>query len=514
MSDISTRIAALSPEKRKLLLQRLNPKKEIQTQSRESNIFPLSFSQQRLWFLDRLQPGNTAFNIFQPVRLMGKLDVAALEQSFKEVVKRHEILRTTFTLVEGQPSQIIHLNDTFNVLVIDLQQLTPERREIEAIALAQKESQYSFNLAKGSLIRVTLLKLSETEHILLLTLHHIVADGWSIGVLIREIKALYEAFSKGNSSPLPDLPIQYADFAVWQRNWLQGEQLKAQLAYWKQQLNDISILELPRDRDRPKVQTYCGARESLCLDKYLTKKLKNLYKTEGITLFMVLLAAFQTLLHWYARQEDIVIGTDIANRNQPEVLGSIGFFVNQLVLRTNFAGNPTFAELLLRVREMTLDAYTHQDVPFDILVDALKPKRELNRSPFFQVKFILENTPTSSLELMGLTATHLNVTKKTTQLDLLLELAETEKGIVGALEYNTDLFDATTIRSMAKHYDALLSEIAINPQIELNELLKLLTKNDEQNRLIQQQKRKETFQQKLTQVKRKVVRATTTQEAE
>lgn len=505
MSDISTRIAALSPEKRKLLLQRLNPKKEIKSQSRESGIFPLSFAQQRLWFLDRLQQGNNAFNIFQPVRLTGKLDVAALEQSFKEVVKRHEILRTNFALVEGQTSQIIHSSDTFNVSIIDLQQLSPDRIEIEAIALAQKESQYSFNLAKESLIRVTLLKLSETEHKLLLTLHHIVADGWSIGVLIREIKALYEAFSKGNPSPLPDLPIQYADFAVWQRNWLQGEQLEAQLAYWKQQLNDISILELPCDRDRPKVQTYCGARESLFIDESLTHKLKNLNKTKGITLFMVLLAALQTLLHWYAKQDDIVVGTDIANRNQPEVLGLIGFFVNQLVLRTNFAGNPTFAELLLRVREMTLDAYTHQDIPFNTLVDALKPKRELNRSPFFQVKFILENTPTSSLKLKGVTATHLNINKKTTQLDLLLELAETEKGIDGALEYNTDLFDATTIRAIAKQYKTLLSEIAINPQIALNELLELLTENNKQNQLIQQQKRKEIFQQKLTQVKRKVI---------
>ena len=511
MSDLSQKIAALTPGKRQLLLQKLHNKKgevllrsQIVPQSRESNSFPLSFAQQRLWFLDQLQPGHSAYNIFQSMRLVGWLNVGVLEQSFQEVVKRHEVLRTTFTTVDGQSIQVIAPTPTFRLLLVDLQQLPKDKREVEVLRLAHEEAQYSFNLAKGPLLRVTLLRQSETDHVLLLTMHHIISDGWSIGVLICEIAALYEAFSLGKPSPLLQLSIQYADFAVWQRQWLQGEQLETQAAYWKKQLGDsLPTLELPTDRPRPRIQTFSGARETLILPKTLSEKLKALNQRQGITLFMILLAAFGTLLSWYTGQEDIIVGTDIANRNQAETKRLIGFFANQLVLRTDLSGNPTFLELLERVREMTLEAYAHQDLPFDKLVDALNPKRELNRSPLFQVKLVLENTQTPSLELPNLTISSLKVENKTVQFDLLLELNETEKGLFGVWEYNTDLFDTATIVQMSRNFEILLGKISTHPEAKLNELKTILSEADKQQNLVQEQAYQNTIQQKLMNAKRR-----------
>ncbi|BAZ54095.1 condensation domain-containing protein [Nostoc sp. NIES-4103] len=517
MSDLSQRIASLSPEKLKLLAQKLNQKKgdvlsktPIIPQNRESNTFPLSFAQQRLWFLDQLEPGNPAFNICQFMRLSGKLNVAALEQSFQEIVKRHEALRTTFTIVDGQPLQVISPASVFTLQVVNLQELPLDKREAEVLHLANQETQQSFDLTKDCLLRVTLLQLSQTEHILLLSMHHIAADAWSIGVLIGEITTLYENFSRGYSLPLPELPIQYADFAVWQRQWLQREQLEAQLAYWKQQLGgQLPVLELPTDMPRPTVQTFNGARQSIVLSKTFSEQLKALYQREGITLFMILLAGFKTLLYWYTGQEDIVIGTDIANRNQPEIRELIGFFVNQLVLRTNLSGNPSFRELLERVREVTLDAYAHQDLPFDKLVDALNPVRHMARSPLFQVKLILENTQTPSLQLSNLTIEPLDFEKKTTQLDLLWEIAETEQGIVAALEYNTDLFYGTTIARMLKHFETVLNQVVAKPTVKLNELIELLTTAEQQQEIMHNKKTKDGYKLKLKKVRRQVINTTT-----
>ncbi|NMF61950.1 condensation domain-containing protein [Brasilonema octagenarum] len=511
MSDLSQKIAALSPEKLKLLAQRLSKKQgdivsqtQIKCQSRQTNSFPLSFAQQRLWFLDQLQPGHSAYNIFQSMRLTGWLNVTALELSFNEVIRRHEILRTTFTTVDGQAIQVIAPSLSFRLPVIDLQKLPKDKREAEVLRLAHEEAQQSFDLANGSLLRVTLLRQTETEHALLLTMHHIISDGWSIGVLIREIAALYKAFSLGKPSLLPELSIQYADFAVWQRQWLQGEQLETQLAYWKQQLGGkLPVLELPTDRPRPTIQTFSGARESLALPKTLSEKLKALNQRQGITLFMVLLAAFGTLLSWYRGQEDIVVGTDIANRNQAETKGLIGFFANQLVLRTDLSGNPTFLKLLERVREITLEAYAHQDLPFDKLVDALNPKRELNRSPLFQVKLVLENTQTPSLKLPDLTISPLKVENKTVQFDLLLELNETEQGLFGIWEYNTDLFDTVSIVQMSRNFEALLGRIATHPEAKLSELKTILSEADKQQNLAQEQTYESTIQKKLMNVKRR-----------
>jgi hypothetical protein len=519
MTDLAKRIAALSPEKRNLLLQKLNNQKEsvfshtqIKPQNRESNTFPLSFAQQRLWFLDQLQPGNTAFNICQFMRLSGWLNVAALEQSFEEVVKRHEALRTTFTIVDGQPLQVISPASVFNLQVINLPELPLEKKEAEVLHLAHQETQKSFDLTKDCLLRVALLQLSETEHILLLSIHHIAADAWSIGVLIREITTLYENFSRGYPSPLPELQIQYVDFAVWQHQWLQGEKLETLLSYWQQQLGgQLPVLELPTDMPRPTLQTFNGARQCLVLSKTFSEQLKALYQREGITLFMILLAAFKTLLYWYTGQEEIIIGTDIANRNQPEIRELIGFFVNQLVLRTNLSGNLSFRELLEKVREVTLEAYSHQDLPFNKLVDALNPVRQ-TRPPLFQVKLILENTQSPSLQLSGLKIKPLQVEKKKTQLDLLWEIVETEQGIVAVLEYNTDLFYSNTIARMLEHFETLLKHVVTKPSVKLNELIENLIAIDKQQASIQNKKRKEELKFKLKQVKRLVVDTTTVNE--
>ncbi|MEH2128457.1 condensation domain-containing protein [Nostoc sp.] len=514
MSDLSQRIAGLSPEKLQLLAQRLHKKKDnvfsqpqIVRKSRESNLFPLSFAQQRLWFIEQLQPGNSAYNISQPMRLVGCLNVAALEQSFNEVVRRHEVLRTTFTVVDGQPLQVIAPSLSFKLPVVNLQKLSQEQRETDILRLASEEARQPFDLTKGPLLRVTLLQLAAAEYALLLTMHHIVADGWAIGVLIHEIATLYEAFSHGKPSPFSELSIQYADFAVWQRQWLQGERLETQLAYWQKQLGGkLPVLELPSNHPRSPIQTFSGAREALVLPKTLSEKLKALNQRQGITLFMILLAAFQTLLHWYTDQEDIVVGTDIANRNQAETKELIGFFVNQLVLRTDLSGNPTFVELLERVREMTLEAYAHQDLPFDKLVDVLNPKRELNRTPLFQVKIVLENTQTPSLQLPGLSIKSLKVENKTVQFDLLLELNETEQGLFGVWEYNTDLFDRGSIVRLSNNFAILLNKIATHPETKLSELKIILNELDKKHNFAREEAYQNTIQQKLTNVKRRMSR--------
>src|SRR5262249_25258487 len=301
-------------------------------------------------------------------------------------------------------------------------------REVEAARLAAEETRRSFDLARGPLIRLRLLKLGDEEHIALMTMHHIISDGWSIGILIREFAALYEAFKAGRPSPLPELAFQYSDFAVWQQEWLQGEALKTQLAYWKRQLAGLPILELPTDRPRPPVQTFRGAWQSLFLSAEQAESLKSLSRREGVTLFMTLLAAFKTLLRQYTNQDDIVVGSDIANRNRRETEDLIGFFVNQLVLRTDLSANPTFRELLGRVGEMTLEAFGRQDTPFGKLVEELQPQRDPSRNPLFQVMFIVQNAPMPALKLPGLTLTPLDIKGETSVFDLTLSFVEAEEG--------------------------------------------------------------------------------------
>ncbi|MBW4678524.1 MAG: amino acid adenylation domain-containing protein [Microcoleus vaginatus WJT46-NPBG5] len=484
MSDILERMAELSPEKRELLLRRLNQKKEsvsptvIKPQARNTNVFPLSFSQQRLWFLDQLDPGNPTYNIPAAIRLTGKLNVAALEQSFNEVIKRHEVLRITFATVDEQPVQIIHPPGDFKLPVLDLTTFQNQDSKIQSFII--EEAKRPFDLTKDSLLRVNLLHLNESEYVAVLTMHHIITDGWSMGIFIEEIATLYQAFSSGKFSPLPELPIQYPDFATWQREWLQGEVLEKQMAYWRRQLGGtLPVLDLPADRTRLAVQTFQGAQESFVVSKKLTEAIAELSRREGTTLFMTLLAAFKTLLYRYTGQTDILIGSPIANRNRAEIEKLIGFFVNTLVLRTGLTGNPTFRELLSRVREVALGAYAHQDVPFEKLVEELQPARNMSHTPLFQVMFVLQNAPISSLELAGLTLHPLEVKTTTAKFDLTLSMLNTDQGLQGVFEYNTDLFDATTIKRIIGHFQTLLEGVVANPEQCLSEL-PLLTQSERQ----------------------------------
>ncbi len=452
---------------------------------------PLSFAQQRLWFLNQLKSDNFAYNISAVVRLKGLLNTIALHQSFNEIIHRHEALRTSFAIAssgakpiaDGQPVQIIAPSLTLTFPVINLGNMSEIEQQTEVQRLATSEAQQSFNLAETPLLRATLLKLNDTDHVLLFTAHHIVFDGWSIGIFIRELAVLYEAFSAGKPSPLPELPIQYADFALWQRQWLLGEVLKSQIAYWQQQLAGISLLQLPIDHPRPKSQTFRGATESFSLSAKLTEALKALSLQEGVTLFMTLLTAFKTLLYRYSGQEDIAVGSPIANRNQTETENLIGFFVNTIVLRTDVSGNPSFRELLHRVRECTLSAYAHQDLPFEYLVEKLQPERNLNHNPIFQVMFAFQNAATEELKLPGLNISFLNFDRQAATFDLSVSMQDGESGVQGTFEYNTDLFNADTIRRMIEHFQILLTGIVDNAEKCLSDL-PLLSAIEQQQLLV------------------------------
>ena len=367
--------------------------------------------------------------------------------------------------------RLSHRSLTLTLPIVDLRELPETERETEVQRLVTTEAQRPFDLAEGPLVRATVLRLGENEHVGLLTMHHIVSDGWSTGILIREMAILYEAFCSGRPTTLPELPIQYADFAHWQRQWLEGEVLETQLTYWKKQLGGAPpLLELPTDHTRPTVQTFRGAHQSLPLPKNISAGLKALSRQQGVTLFMTLLAAFKILLHSYTSQDDIIIGTPIANRNRLEIEGLIGFFVNTLVLRTDLSGDPDFRELLRRVREVCLGAYAHQDLPFERLVEELHLARNLSRNPLFQVMFVLQNARLDTLELPGLTLNPLEVDSGTTHFDLTLHIADNEHELIATLAYNTDLFETASIARMLRHYEMLLETVCASPDRRLSEL--------------------------------------------
>ncbi|MEG4054806.1 MULTISPECIES: amino acid adenylation domain-containing protein [unclassified Microcoleus] len=477
--------------KKRALLEVMLREKGVESSSdrriprrKEGDSIPLSFAQQRLWFFDQFEAGKSFYNLPGAIRLKGKLNVAVLEQTFNEILNRHEALRSTFTEVQGQPVQVIAPPVSRLWLpVIDLRELPQSDREAAVNQLSAKEAQQPFDLQRGPLLRTSLLQLSEEEYVLLLTMHHIVSDGWSIGVLARELAAIYEALWAGNQPQLPELPVQYADFAIWQRNWLCGEVLQTQLAYWKQQLEGAPpLLELPADRPRPPIQTSEGATQSLLLSFELTAALKNLSQREDVTLFMTLLAAFKALLYRYTGRTDLLVGSPIANRNRAEIEGLIGVFVNTLVLRTDVSGDPTFRELLQRLREVTLGAYAHQDLPFEKLVEELQPERSLSYNPVFQVMFQLRNNPMPPLELPGLTLNLLELETNTTQFDLSLDLEEVGERLQASVQYSTDLFDRATITRMLGHLQTLLEGIAAHPEQRLSSL-PLLTAAEKQQLL-------------------------------
>ncbi|PSB11067.1 non-ribosomal peptide synthetase [Pleurocapsa sp. CCALA 161] len=471
--------------------------------AREGDL-PLSFAQQRLWFLAQLKPDSPAYNIPEALRLQGKLNIDVLIQTLEAIIERHEILRTSFQIVTDEPIQVIHPEINFQLPIIDLTNLLKTEREQEVTKLAEQEALKPFCLEQDCLLRVTLIRLSDIEHIILFTMHHIISDGWSTGILVQEVATLYQAFLSGKPSPLPELPIQYADYAVWQRNYLQGEVLDRQLNYWKSKLGgELPILKLPIANPRLNVRTFRGGQQPFVIAKALSDELKNFSIKHDVTLFMTLLTAFQTLLHWYTNQEDMLIGTDIANRHQSEIENLIGFFVNQLVLRSDFSGNPSFPELLTRTRHVTLDAYANQDLPFEKLVEVLNPKRSLSHTPLFQVKIILQNTPISSLELPGLIISSIDLDKKIAEYDLLLDLEDTEAGLNGLLKYDTDLFSDRKIAELLTNLKLILSTIARRPELQLGELKSILSCAAKQQHQSQEHEYQIALSQKLGKVQRK-----------
>lgn len=474
----------LSPEQRQLLAYMLADEGiELEKQKiyprQNSHELPLSFAQTRLWFLDRLMPNSAAYNIPAAVSISGSLSVHLLGWSIQEIIWRHEALRTNFVAKSEQPIQVINDEFTFKLPVIDLQELSEVERQTEVLRLRKEEAQQPFDLTQDLLLRAKLLRLSEEEHILLLTMHHIIADGWSLGVFLRELAALYE------SIPLPKLSVQYADFALWQRQRLQGNELEAQLSYWKQQLSgNLPILELPTDKPRPKFQTFSGKKLPIALPKSLSGALSNISQQAGVTLFTTLLTAFNILLYRYTGQEDILVGVPVANRDLNETKDLIGFFVNMLVLRTNLEENPSFRALLARVREVVLGAYAHQDLPFEKLVETLKPERHPSHTPLFQVMFALQNTPMPEFTFSGLKLQPLEIDNETAKFDLTFDLTQSETGIHGWIEYNSDLFADNTIQRMAGHWETLLTGIVANPEQKLSQL-PLLTPSEQHQLLVE-----------------------------
>ncbi|MFN6514069.1 MAG: amino acid adenylation domain-containing protein [Nostoc sp. CreGUA01] len=472
------RRSKLSPTQRSLLEKRLRGEVDSQLEviPKRSQISPapLSFAQQRLWFLHQLDPDNPYYSELACVQLLGALNVHALEKSFNEIVQRHEALRTTFEIVEEQAVQVIHPAVTVKLPVVKLDLMPEIEQQAQIEQLTTEIAQKPFDLATVPLLRTVLLQIDVEEYLLVFAIHHIVVDGWSIGVLIRELVVLYEAFSTNKTSPLAELPIQYADFGIWQRQWLQGELQKTQLDYWKQQLAGAATLALPTDRSRPPVQSFRGAVASFELSTSLTDMLRDLSNAEGVTLFMTLLAAFQALLYRYTGQEDICVGSPIANRNQGQIQGLIGFFVNTLVLRTDLAGNPSFLELLNRVRQVCVGAYAHADIPFEQLVEELQPDRNLSQMPLFQVMFAWQEDTQKQLTLPNLILNWLPTHTQTARFDLTLHIVDASE-LRGLLEYNTDLFDAETITRIVEHFRTFLQGIVVNPQTRSSDLPILTT---------------------------------------
>ncbi|MGZ6550830.1 MAG: condensation domain-containing protein, partial [Tumebacillaceae bacterium] len=410
----------------------------IQRVSRTQQL-PLSFAQQRLWFLDQLDPGSATYNVPMALRLRGPLDVEALEHSLGEIVQRHESLRTTFAEHEGQAVQVVANATAFALPVLDVTAHAEREREALVSQWLTEEIRWSFDLVNGPLFRARLLCLQAEEAVLFLNLHHIVTDGWSMNIFIQELSALYEAFQQGQASSLPDVSVQYADFAAWQRDWLQGDELVRQLTYWQEKLGgELPVLQLPTDRPRPKRQTYRGSLHSFVIPAPLVAKIKAISKREEATLFMTMLAAYKTLLYRYTGQEDLLIGTPIANRNRRELEGVIGFFVNTLVMRTDLSGNPSFRELVHRLRDVALGAYTHQDLPFEKLVEELHPERDMSHSPLFQAMFAMQNHASQTLQLNGLDCEQLDVEYTVSKFDITLFVEEQADELVCGFEYNTD----------------------------------------------------------------------------
>jgi amino acid adenylation domain-containing protein len=469
-SNGSASIAAMAPAEKRELLARL-----LREKARSARSYPMSFAQERLWFLDQFDPG-PVYNIPMQVRFPGPLDEPALRKTIGELVRRHEVLRTTFHTENGRPVQRVHPATAPALPVVDLRAAPAETRESEAAAVAAREAAVRLDLAQGPLFRATLVRVHDDDSVLVLVMHHIVSDGWSVGVLMRELGALYDAYANGRASPLPELPLQYADFAAQQREFLSGDVLERQLGYWREQLRGApELLNLLVDRPRPKAQTFNGAWQPFTVAPAVTAGLQRICRTERVTTFMTLLAAFGILLYRYTDQGDVVVGTPIANRNRAEIEALVGFFVNTLAIRTRLAGTDTVLDVIRRVRETTLQAYDHQDLPFEKLVVELQPDRDLSHSPLFQVMFALQNTPGASPG-EGVPQAYADdpqpppVYLGTAKFDLTLSMTETGDRLAGTIEYNTDLFEHATVARMIGHFRTLLAAIAEQPERLVGEL--------------------------------------------
>ncbi len=479
--NIREQLAGLSPAKRALIELKLLKKKAdagepqpLISRRPEGVPVPLSFYQQGLWVLSQFMPETSLYHVPKAVKLTGSLDVAALKKTLDQLVQRHEALRTTFATTEGVPMQVVSEQVELALPVVDLSELAVAERELETRRLLREETRRPFDLAHGPLIRALLVRLAEDEHIFLMVMHHIVIDGWSIGIMHREFMDLYEAFASGKPSPLPELKVQYPDYALWHRQWFQGEVYETQLAYWKNQFKTLPPpLELPTDHPRPSIQAhkaFRGSKRKLTLSKELTRKLKELCQKEEATLFMVLLAAYQVLLHRYTGEEDIVVGSPIAGRCLAETESLIGLFVNALALRVDLSGNPSFRELLTRVKEVALGAYANQDLPFETLVKEVQPDRTLARNPLFQVMFVLQSESIPTLDLPGLTVSHVQVENVVANFDLTLDAVERNGHLECLLESNADLFDEDRITRLFGHFENLLQGIVAKPQTRLSDL--------------------------------------------
>ena len=464
---------------------------------------PLSFAQRRLWVLDQIEPDNPLYNIPRPFRLTGTLNVNAFETALNGIVARHEILRTNYGSEKGEPFQVIAGERSQTLKVVDFTSVPVGEREREARRLVENDAATPFDLAKDPIIRYVLMKLAADDHILLVTTHHIADDGWSTGILLRELAELYEAALEGRPSQLSPLDIQYADYAVWQHNWFQGEVLERQVAYWREKLQGAPpVLQLPTDRPRPEKPTFRGATHRFLLPASLLEAVRVLSRQQGSTAFMTMLAGFQILILHHSRHTDIVLGTDLANRGTVETEALIGFFVNLLALRTDLSGDPAFTELLARVRETALGAYAHQDIPFDKLVEELQPERSLSHNPIVQVLFVQQNTPRSAKSMPGLAVSWfpMDVPSK---FDMAIFVSETDNGVAGNWVYSADLFDSSTIVRMAGLYQLILEKVTANPLIRLSELLAVLSEEDLKHRATQHAEFQQAGSQRLKTAKRK-----------
>ncbi|HEV2735720.1 MAG TPA: amino acid adenylation domain-containing protein, partial [Longimicrobiaceae bacterium] len=476
MSELSQRLAGLSPEKRKLLELRLRMSQGAQgaapipPRPRGGGTAPLSFAQERLWLADQLGAGTGVYNMPHALQLRGPLDVAALRGALDAVVARHEPLRTVFEDADGGPVQRILPPAPVPLPVAELDG-TPEEREAEAERRMREDAARPFDLRRGPLLRAALLRLDAEEHVLLLTMHHAASDGWSMGVFFRETTAAYDALTAGMEPAFAPLPITYADYAAWQREQLAGAGMERDLAFWREELEGApAVLELPTDRPRPAVQSFRGARHPIALPAGLVERLRTLARGEEATLFMVLLAGWQLLLARWSGQDDLVVGSPVANRHRAETEGLVGFFVNTLVFRGRLDGDPTFRELLRRARRGTLGAYAHQDLPLEAILDALHVERDPARNPLFQVALVLQNAPAHRLEMRGVELEFVEQKGGTAKFDLTLEAFESADGVAGSIEYATDLFDAETAARLAGHFGVLLEGIAADPDARASTL--------------------------------------------